>query len=221
MSLPRATMPSVAPQYGVSRQGDAQTGPGGFIPFTPPRAAQPSQSYTSDEIRNFVLGRGWATPDGQITNPRAIYDEARSRGVGAPQLDQAGGWAPGTVNNYVSGQGWAGLGQQGDARVGPGSTIPFTPPTPNLPQPVSQPTPQLGPAPEHAALADAMIAQRTPPSPLWQPQGQSAQPGPRRGTVTPPQPQPLFAQTGQGVRGGSPYLPSGYYDRRAARGNRF
>jgi hypothetical protein len=70
----------------------------------PQRPARPQ--YNPGQIRDYVIGNGWADQAGNISNPQAIYGAAQRYGVSADQLDQAGNWASGTAANFIQQQGW-------------------------------------------------------------------------------------------------------------------
>lgn len=70
----------------------------------PQRPARPQ--YDSNQIRDYVIGNGWADQAGNISNPQAIYGAAQRYGVSADQLDRAGNWTPGTAANFIQQQGW-------------------------------------------------------------------------------------------------------------------
>lgn len=66
---------------------------------------QPGQ-YSSQQIRDYVTGNGWADAStGAVTNPNAIYGAAQKYGVSADQLDQAGRWKSGTAGGWASANG--------------------------------------------------------------------------------------------------------------------
>lgn len=92
----------------------------------PQRPARPQ--YNSQQIRDYVIGNGWADQAGNISNPQAIYGAAQQYGVSADQLDQAGNWQPGFVANYIQQQGWNPLSGVA-APQGPGQYQPSNPAT--------------------------------------------------------------------------------------------